>query len=426
MTTRSSDGIVVRRVFGGFFDDWVAFQARMMPASTLRQSAWLSVAVVAAVAFAHWFLRWPLADEAARTPSDVGFSPLQPVIWLGVAVLAAYALLRMDRRPRLHLLLALITVGAALVHVAAFVAAGIIGSFADSTVVDGPLDILRNLVHVLTFTVAAELSRAYLFTVWKKWNRDLAFAAVTLIFTVTTLTAAQHTPWDSLAELRTVVGGVWIPALAVSVVATALVEMGGPVVSLGYRLILLGFLWLWPSLPDLEWWALAAIGAAAPWVVWRLVNAVYRRTKEGKDDVGPPAKRPQSKFSRFVIGVVVMSAIVVGGLVLIFGTGFVGYRTQIVDDTAMEPSYESGDVVIVRTGVNPLTLDIDDVIIVRRGDETDLRRIVAIEGTQEDITFITKADAQIGPDPAIGPDQVEGEVIVRIPDLGHPVLDWRD
>ena len=215
-------------------------------------------------------------------------------------------------------------------------------------------------------------------------------------------------------------------ALAISVIATSLLEIGGPVASFGYRMVLVGLLWVTPALPELEWWTVALIGALTPWATWRLVNAVYRRMPEGEHHLGPPRERPRSRLTQIWLGAALLVAIVAGGFVAIFGTGFVGYRTQIIVDTSMEPDFEIGDVILVRETVTIGTLDVGDLVIVSIDDESAVRRIVEISGVGDERMFVTQGDGESEAEAPVGSDDLLGEVMLRIPDIGHPVLEWRD
>ena len=242
-------------------------------------SWWFAWVVFAAFAFAVWLTRWPLNGWAG----DFGLYFIHPIIWLTVGLLAGYGWLRLENASAFKPTLIGIAFWTGVLHVIMLIIAGIISSFVDSPFVDGVIEYPLNLFYVITVLAAAETSRAFLFTVWRRDDRTTAFVVISLMFAIAALTAAELTPFDSVDELLEVAGQRWLPVLAISLLATALVDIGGPGPSCAYRLAVLGFMWVWPSLPDLHWILAAFIGIAMPWFAWRLINAVYLRTKEGEN-----------------------------------------------------------------------------------------------------------------------------------------------
>lgn len=428
--------------------DWISTYLRPGPPLGIRLELLLSAGVVAAVVFAFWVTRWPLANWPAAAP-DLSLYILHPILWTGVAALAGYGWLRLENPPEYRPVLTQVALGVGLLHVTVLVFAGVFGSLADSPVVDWLFDYPFNALYVVTTLAAAEVARSYLFEVWRRIDREAAFAAVTVIFAVAALTAAELTPFSSLGELGEVVGTRWIPVLAISILATALVEIGGPAMSFAYRVAILGFAWLSPMLPDVHWSVLAVIGALLPWVAWGIMGAVQARierdeeeeeTQERRDPPGlrtPPKQdnefldqTPERRWwaiAKPILAFMTFTALLLGGLFIVFGSGLTGFRMQIIDDDSMAPAYERGDTVVIDEHARPDGLVLGDVIRIVQGEETLIRRIVAIHETaDEELLFVTKGDNLEEIEHAVVEDEIAGEVLVRIPNLGNVALWWRD
>ena len=404
----------------GSVSDWIKAYLEPIEPHTSRGSWWFAWAVFAAFAFAVWLTRWPLNGWAG----DFGLYFIHPIVWLAVALLAGYGWLRLEDAPAIKPTLIGIAFWAGVLHVIVLIIAGIITTFVDSLFVDGFIEYPLNLFYVITVLAAAETSRAFLFTVWRRDDRTTAFVVISLMFAIAALTAAELTPFDSVDELLEVAGQRWLPVLAISLLATALVDIGGLGPSFAYRLAVLGFMWVWPSLPDLHWIPAAFIGIAMPWFAWRLINAVYLRTKEGEKTL-KGTKQPRWSVLSAVAGLIVMVAVIVAGLLLIFGTGITGYRLHLIDDTAMEPEYERGDVVLIDEEVRPESLDVDDVIRIMDGDETPIRRIVAIDESKDELIFTVQGD-NLPDTEEVTEEDLAGVIVLNVPEVGDVVIWWRE
>ncbi len=399
---------------------WVRAYLEPIEPHTPDGSWWFAWTVFASFAFAVWLTRWPLNGWAG----DFGLYFIHPIIWLTVGLLAGYGWLRLENASAFKPTLIGIAFWTGVLHVIVLIIAGIISSFVDSPFVDGFIEYPLNLFYVITVLAAAETSRAFLFTVWRRDDRTTAFVVISLMFAIAALTAAELTPFDSVDELLEVAGQRWLPVLAISLLATALVDIGGLGPSFAYRLAVLGFMWVWPSLPDLDWIVAASIGIAMPWFAWRLINAVYLRTKEGENTL-KGTKQPRWNVLTAIVGLITMMAVIVAGLLLIFGTGIMGYRVQLIDDAAMEPAYERGDVVLIDEEVNPESLDVDDVIRIMDGDETPIRRIVAIDESEDGLIFTVRGD-NLPDNEEVTEEDLAGVIVLNVPEVGDVVIWWRE
>lgn len=399
-----------------WLDTYLQPESRHSPEESLRFSG----IVLAVVAIAYWFTQWPLLDWTRSSP-DLDFYVIQPLIWVGVAALALYGWLRLEERPRFSRVLIGIAFLVGLFHVSILIIAGVIGSFGDSPIAGRLLNYPKNLLYISTLLAGAEVARAYLFAVWRRYHRAAAFAAVAIVSCVVALPAAQLTPFESLDRFARIGGGRWIPALALSILATALVEIGGIGPSWSYRLALLGFEWFSPILPDLGWPAVALLGAVVPWASWQLIVNIYRDTAEGEESLPAPAEADEGPdlLLRWVLGGV-------GGLLvamyLVLATGLVGLRMFVVDGISMEPAYERGDIAIVRDAPDPASLQVGDVIRFEQGGLSIVHRIVAIDSGPDGLVFTTQGDNAASPDPRVSEEQIEGKVVFLIPEIGHLTL----
>ena len=98
--------------------------------------------------------------------------------------------------------------------------------------------------------------------------------------------------------------------------------------------------------------------------------------------------------------------------------------SHVVLSGSMAPAIEAGDVVIVRD-VEAGTIEEGDIITfdTPTGGLPTTHRVTKVLGTGADRTFRTKGDANEDPDPQqISPADVNGQVILTLPYIGHVIL----
>jgi signal peptidase len=387
-----------------------------------KESFRFSLVVAAALGVAYWFTNWPL-PRLLRSHPDVDVYLVQPLIWAGLAALALHGWYRLEERPPVSKVLVGIAFLVGLFHVAVFVIAGVIWGFADSTVVGRGIDYPKNILYVTTLLAGIEASRAYLFQVWRKTGERLAFALTSAAFFVVAIPGGLWYVWDGLDRVPSIVAGEWAPALALSVLATFLVQYGGIGPSFGYRLALLGFFRLSPILPDLAWPVLLLVGVLIPVASASLVRGIYEDTVEGSERAEKESehwdrwRRPKERPRRNWWGWGVTAVIVV--LVAMFFAGAFGFRMVVVEGISMEPEYERGDLAMVREGVDVELLEVGDVILFDVDGRPVIHRIISIEDSRDGPVFTTQGDNVDSPDAPISANDVEGKVVFLIPEIGH-------
>jgi signal peptidase I len=97
----------------------------------------------------------------------------------------------------------------------------------------------------------------------------------------------------------------------------------------------------------------------------------------------------------------------VGDLIIVEGV-----KPEDIYAAPFNLSGRSGDIVVYRSSIN------DELIVHRAVEKT------VINGTV--VSFVTKGDANPGPDSAISPNQVVGKVVLRVPWIGWLALYMRN
>lgn len=94
----------------------------------------------------------------------------------------------------------------------------------------------------------------------------------------------------------------------------------------------------------------------------------------------------------------------------------IGYSYSIIISGSMEPVHSINDLIVTK---EKKIYEIDDIITYKSGDKFVTHRI--IEATEDG--FITKGDANNGPDAPIKTEDIEGKIVFVIPKAGV-VIEW--
>lgn len=110
-------------------------------------------------------------------------------------------------------------------------------------------------------------------------------------------------------------------------------------------------------------------------------------------------------------------------LIVAFFAGLLPIAPVVVATGSMEPAISVGDIVLV-CETDPEQLETGDIIQYQKDSYSVIHRIVECHEKEEEVTgFITKGDYNNAPDnDEVLPEQVEGRVILIIPDIGKFIL----
>jgi signal peptidase len=381
-----------------------------------------------------------------RVPSaDAQIYVLQPLLWSSLGGLAFWSWRREMRGAVFPadrwLLLVAVMVGA--FQIALLVLAGVLAGFGNSPYAHHIHLMALNMWFVGTRLVGLELARWYLVVAL---GRRSIFLGVGVAWLLLSLIAVPAASFDQLGQAETafrLTGRTLLPTAGENLLATYLVLVGGPLASIAYRGSLAAFEWLSPILPNLEWAGIAFLGTVAPVLGLLIVrdSIQWRAARESEDsfvlhrvvktdrDAGEAASisrgempwRAVPKVKRVVEGLFsgttwILVAVVAVSL-LWFNTGLLGVRPTLVAGVSMEPTLETGDVVITRK-IPTEDIKVGDIIHYRSENGSVLHRVVDIQTGTRGLVFVTRGDNNnVNDDPVLA-SQVEGEVVVTIPKIG--------
>ena len=357
--------------------------------------------------------------------STIGAYVVRPIVWISFAILVfiiaekeglniwRFKAIRRWRLGRTPFHAALLIGG---FQVSLLIIAGLFEGFGRSPYSHTPLGIITNIMFIGPALLAIELSRAYLI---KKGtltirNITLIIGLITILFMLINIRFMDITTLsvNEPATIAQFIGVTVIPLLAMSLLASYLAYLGGALAAIGYMGILQAFEWFSPILPDLDWALIALIGTIGPALGFILIQNSIQITR-GESFRGKRRRRKIKDPALPWIGVAIVSV-----LLVFFSFGYLGVQPTIIYSGSMQPSMDVGDIVII-TETPTDSIEVGDVIQYRTGTANIVHRVYEKYEEGNTKLFITKGDANSGPDGTpILPEQITGKAVFTIPKIG--------
>ena len=302
-------------------------------------------------------------------------------------------------------------------QVSLLIIAGLFMGFGKSPYSFTPLGILINIVFVGSALFALEFSRTYLIkkgTSTTNRKLTLFLGLITILFMLVNIrlidiTALSLNDPVTIAEF---IGVTAIPLLAMSLLASYLAYLGGALAAIGYMGTLQAFQWFSPVLPDLDWALTALIGTIGPAIGFLIIQSSVQLTREERIKSRKRGKRIKDPALSWV------AISIVSVLLIFFSFGLLGVQPTVIYSGSMQPSMDVGDVVII-SDVPVDTIEEGDVIQYRTTNAYVIHRVHEIHEEAGQKLFITKGDANDGPDHTpIIPEQIRGKAIFTVPKIG--------
>lgn len=384
--------------------EWIGHPAVQRLSRALEARSWLAVLACLAAVYLSINFVLPQALSASFNTYLV-----QPLTWLYITAHAAlcwkYGL---AERPAPNRSLVGMAALAGTFQVGASIIAGLFSGFGRSPFSHRPLALVGNAAYVGTMLLGIETSRACLVIALGRRRPGLGLAVSSVLLTLLSIPAAKLHMLDSPRSGVQFFGQILLPALSQNVLASYLAFIGGPTASAAYIVVLRAFSWLSPILPDLEWIVATFVGTLAPGIGLLIIHNQFADPPVDASADEPTGDRSTTAWA-LVAGLVV--------ILIWFNTGLLGIRPSLIASNSMSPKLLVGDIALVRD-VSPDNVAVGDIIRFRQGDVYVIHRVVDIQSNGNQITFVTRGDANTDPDPPVPEAALAGRVVLAVPKIG--------
>jgi signal peptidase len=372
---------------------------------------WLPVACWASVAYL-------LSNMGSQTtlPTELRLYVVDTLLWISVALMGylgwRYAV---AEKPAFNAGLAFGAYAAAVLQIAVSCLAGLVYGFGRSPY-GFRLEVLAaNFLYWGTMLVAVELCRASMVLSMARRHALLALVSASLFCSMFGIPMAKWASLSGPGNLLAFTGGTFLPALAENILASYLVLVGGPAISILYRSILQAFAWDSPFLPDLPWMVKALLGTVVPALMLIALTSASQARLQSRER-GPA--RAMNPWAGWVL------VVCFGVAMLWFNAGYLGLSPSVISGQSMLPALAAGDLVITRD-VAAEDVHVGDIIRFRQGEVDVIHRVVDIVRDDGGVFFVTRGDANNVADGRVPLTAFEGKVIAVVPKIGWVTLGVR-
>lgn len=339
---------------------------------------------------------------------------VKPIIWIIIIfIVRVFPRIRANGKIRSNGFLRWWTGYLAAAYILCMFLGGLIEGFGKSPYDLSPEGIIKNAVIVGTMLVGKELIRGYLVNSVAGKRPNLTIGIFAVFMTLLSLSVYKIEGLKTGFDYIQYVGEYFLPELSKNIIATYLIYIGGPILSIIYMAVVQGTIWFLPVLPDLSWITKALIGTLCP--IFSLMFIQYMYSKQLRLPGYGSCERENP------MGWIITSIISIS--LVWFGLGVFPLKPSVIATGSMKPLIQPGDMVLVRKVMKIEDLKVGDIIQFRRDNIFIFHRIIDIKEINRETRIQTKGDNNSGADnELVNPEDVKGKVAYIIPKIGWPTL----
>lgn len=337
----------------------------------------------------------------------------KPAIWLIIIVIVCrFPKVHPEGKLRLNSMLQwmciLLSGGVVLI----MMLAGIIAGFGKSPYDHSLSGILTNIILVFTPLIGRELLRNYMVNNPAVKKKLLFIVLITLLMTVCNLSVDMMTGLKTNQDIVKYTSETILPELGSNILATYLVIIGGPRLSIIYLGIQQGFYWFFPILPNLNWLAKGLICTLAPIFSLMFIQFIYKKQMKMLEADEIKSENP--------LGWIATSVLSIG--IIWFAVGVFPVRPMVIATGSMEPQIYAGDMVLVKR-IPSKELKVGDIIQYKSGNIYIFHRIIETVEEKQELKYRTKGDNNsISDHELVTAENIRGKVVYTVPKIGWPVI----
>lgn len=269
-------------------------------------------------------------------------------------------------------------------------------------------NITRNIIPFVFIVIFSELLR---FIFINKSNKNRLMIIFSCIVFILFNISYYYKIYDfrESNELFQFLGIIVLGNIATNIFLTILCINTGYINNIKYRLLMEGYVYLVPFVPDLGPYLTAVLSTLVP-VICAL--SIYRRKKH--------IEKASKNKKRLIIPSIIIGIFI---LIIMLNSGFFKYQNMTIGSNSMKPYMSKGDVIILEKlkGNEIYELKKGDILVFRYNNKVIAHRIYKVYNDETEIRFRTKGDAnEKYDDPIINKDQVVGILRYRIKYIGLP------
>lgn len=347
----------------------------------------------------------------------IGYYPLYALKNAGWAALGVFILVlpraRFAGLIRLRGTVTTLALIFAFLYLLCSIAIGIFTEFARNTYSLNASGVALNLTGLAAVLFGGEFCRAFMIGNTPDRKKIWAVIGTGLLFALFYIPLGRALALSERLKVLDFISGTVLPEIALSIAASCLACLAGPVPAILYLGVIRAFGFLCPYIPNPERIPGLLFDVCVPLLSIWMISRMYTREAAEYDK-----RQEKDGITAGWLTTCVLSVLIVW-----FAVGIFPIYPSVILTGSMEPGIMPGDVVIVRK-VGYEDVAVGDIIMYNNGEGTFITHRI-IEKTDEsgETLLVTKGDNNSGPDPGfVNASQLKGRVIYVVPDAGYATL----
>jgi len=298
-------------------------------------------------------------------------------------------------------------------YLVCYILMGMFTAFGKNVYSMTPTGITLNMLGMLSALIGGELCRSFLINHLAGKRPFRAIVGFSILFAIFYISLGNISSLnDSMAVLNFISNSVF-PQLTLSIVASCLAYLSGPLPSILYLGIIRSFGFLSPYIPSPEMIPLLLFQVFFPLISMYAMMKLYAKEASKEDR--------SHRNEGITIGWIATAALSVA--IVWFSVGVFPIYPSVILTGSMEPKIMPGDMILVKK-MSCEHVDVGDIIMFNNGEGIYItHRIIKKSEDTGELLFTTKGDnnqsADVG---VVNASKLKGRVIGIIPDLGKPTL----
>lgn len=359
--------------------------------------------------------------QALGVGGHIGYYLLYAVknaMWLMLGlVILAFPSARPAGLIRLKGTVTLLSLIFAILYLLSYIALGIFTAFAKNTFSLTPAGMALNLGSAAAVLVGGELCRAFLIGNLSGRKPYGAIIGIGLLFGVIGIPLGSAVHLGGSLEALDFLADVFFKQVILSLSASCLAYLAGPLPAIVYLGVIEAFGYLSPYIPGPGLIPRLLFNVFVPLISVFFIMKIYAKEAFEYDE--------RAQKDGITPGWIATAAASV--LIVWFAVGIFPIFPSVILTGSMEPGIMPGDIVIVEKS-DCDGVAVGDVIMFNNGNGMNItHRVIEKSDADGEVLFRTKGDNNSSPDNGyVNASQLRGRVIAVVPDIGYPTLVLRE
>lgn len=285
---------------------------------------------------------------------------------------------------------------------------GIYTGFAATPISLKLISIIKNILPVIILILTQEFVRYILV---KKCNNNRKYLfLITLLFIINEIVVYYFLyNLNNYSEFFEFFGVSIIGTIFNNILYTYITYYTGEIPNIYYRIIMEGYVYFVPFIPDLGIYLNTVFHIILPVIIIIHLSHLFEKEEE---------KYVKNKYYKAYYAIIVVFI----GVIVSLTSGLFRFQLLAIASDSMNPTFRRGDAVLIDKSKD-YDLDIDDIVAFKKDNKIVVHRIIKIKKIKNQYYYTTKGDNNSNDDEnEITKEDIVGKLNYVVPYVGYPTV----